>query len=108
MTKKRVIGIVVGVLMCVGVGMGLEQLRQFFKPVIVDEVEFEETPVKIQPQIIKDERAEYEAERLRREVDSLRRTLAARDRAVAASLETLAPDAEVAVDDTANRRGGGG
>ena len=107
MTKKQMIGIAVGALVCMGVGAGFENLRQLFKPVVLDAVPFEE---EVKPVIVErnNERAEYEAERLRREVESLRRTLAARERTPAAPVETLAP-VEVAVDDTAtaNPRGAG-
>jgi len=107
MNKKRVIAIIVGAFVCMGVGAGLEQLRQFFKP-IPEEVLIPEEPVAPGLIVRKDERAEYEAERLRQEVDSLRRALAARER-TAAPLETLAPDVEIPMDNATNRfRGGRG
>ena len=106
MSKKQVIWIAAGMFVCVGVGAGLEQLRQFFKP-IPEEALLEEVSVKPERVVMKDEQAEYEAELLRKENDELRRALLAAQQKPAAAV-ALAPEVTVVAEEAAPRRGNRG
>ena len=101
MDKKHIIMIAVGMVACVGVGVGLERLRALFS--LPDELEVieEETPRPDRIVKVIDEGAAYEAELLRRQVDELQRALATRR-----TTEAAAPMLEAAQDAPPDRRRG--
>ena len=106
MSKSQIVVISVCMVVCVGIGAGLEWLRQLFFAQAPETLVVETEVVK-PDRVVKmvDERAVYEADRLRKENEGLKRALAAQT--ATAAQPPLAPEVEVA-DDANPRRGGRG